>query len=75
MKAEADRAVYINASCDTGKSVTLSFEDAEGVTVTVNGTEYTADADGCIEIKISGATKISVKSENAGEIRFTSEIE
>ena len=72
---EENGCIYMTVSTETGKSATLSFKNAEGVTVNVNGTEYTADNDGYIDVKITGKADITVESENAGEIHFSSTIE
>lgn len=75
VKTEAGGTVYLTVTPESGKSATLSFDDAEGITVTVNGTLHTADGDGKIEVKITGASDVSVATEKAGELTFSCTIE
>ena len=75
VKAEEGSTVYMTVTVESGKNATFTFKNAEGITVTVNGTEYTPDGDGYIEVKITGTADVSVTSQKAGEISFTSKIE
>ena len=71
ISCDGESAVYMTVSPDTGKRVNISFEDCDGVTVTVDGTEYTPDADGNIEITITATATVTVMANIAGEIHFT----
>ena len=71
ISADADAEVYMSVAPDKGTSVKLSFKDAEGVTVTVGGIDYSADSNGYIDITVTEESLITVKSDKAGVIHFT----
>ncbi len=78
-KDEADFAVllngqdgcYINVAVEESSTALLSFKNADGVTVIVGGTEYTADSDGNIEISLSAAAEIEIRCDETMELHFT----
>ena len=64
---KAGREVYLSAK----SAGVFTVENAAGLTVTVNGQSYTADAEGKIVINLSAGARLTVSAESDSEMVFT----
>ena len=61
----------MNVAVEASSTTKLSFKNAEGVTVVIDGVEYTADSYGYIDVSLSDAATVEIRCSEAMELHFT----
>lgn len=71
VRVSADDETVIRVYSSDGKGADLTFAFAEGITVNVGGTSYTADTDGKIEISVASGVNFTVTATEDATLHFT----